>query len=90
MEDLDDNTPSITSPAEMAVDENAGAGTPIGVVVPVDPDATACVATRSLHGDGRQRVRPVRRRLPTGAVTVKAGAVLIRDGGKLHARNRKR
>ena len=33
LNDLDDNTPSITSSAEMAVDENAGAGTLIGAVV---------------------------------------------------------
>ena len=41
LNDLNDNTPSISSSATMAVDENATGGTVVGQVVASDLDATA-------------------------------------------------
>src|SRR3989442_7728202 len=41
LNDLNDSTPSITSSASMAVDENASGGTAVGTVAATDADATA-------------------------------------------------
>ena len=41
LNDLNDNTPSISSSGAMSVDENAAAGTLVGTVVATDLDATA-------------------------------------------------
>ena len=68
-------TPSITSSATMAVDENAAAGAPVGSIVAVDPDTTAPNKTLTI----RRPAGPgcaVRCRRGDRAVTVKSGAVL--------------
>src|SRR6185503_18200905 len=41
LNDLNDNTPAISSSASMSVDENAAGGTAVGTVVATDADATA-------------------------------------------------
>ncbi|MGI9213971.1 MAG: cadherin domain-containing protein, partial [Methylococcaceae bacterium] len=71
--DLNDNTPVITSPATGNVDENAPASTVIYTVTATDADATTPNNTRvySLKGDdaGLLNIDPT-----TGAVTLKTSA----------------
>lgn len=79
LDDLNDNTPAITSPVAMAVDENAAGGTLVGTVTAVDNDATAAnnILTYTAVGGSGQAlfdIDPV-----TGAITVHSGAVLDRE-----------
>ena len=76
LNDLNDNTPSITSAAAMAVDENAAAGTLVGTVTASDLDATAPNNTISYAATGGSGFGLFDIDATTGAVTVKSGAVL--------------
>ncbi len=79
LNDLNDNTPVITSAVAMAVDENAAGGTLVGTVTAVDNDATAAnnvLTYTAVGGSGLALfdIDPV-----SGAITVHAGAVLDRE-----------
>ena len=76
LNDLNDNTPSITSAAAMAVDENATAGTLVGTVTASDLDATAPNNAISYAATGGSGFGLFDIDAATGAVTVKSGAVL--------------
>ena len=79
LNDLNDNTPNITSAVAMAVDENSASGAHVGTVVATDADATApnnALTYTSTGGTGLTLfdVNP-----STGEVTVRSGAVLDRE-----------
>src|SRR5206468_3484472 len=76
LNDLNDNTPIISSSASMAVDENATAGTAVGTVVDTDADATAPYNTVSYAITGGTGATLFEIDATSGAVTVKTGAVL--------------
>ena len=79
LNDLNDNTPSISSSAAMAVDENAAAGTLVGTVSAGDLDATAPNNTMTYTATGGTGFGLFDIDATTGAVTVKSGAVLDRE-----------
>src|SRR5207342_1153338 len=79
LNDVNDNTPSISSSALMAVDENAAGGTLVGNVVASDLDATAPSNTITYTATGGSGLSLFDIDATSGAVTVHAGAVLDRE-----------
>src|SRR3989442_8055117 len=74
--DLNDNTPSITSSAAMAVDENAAAGAAVGTVHATDLDATAANNTVAYSITGGSGDRQSTLLNSTHARTSQAGVLL--------------
>src|SRR5437867_152814 len=79
LNDVNDNTPSISSSAAMSVDENAAGGTAVGTVAATDADATAPNKTVSYSITGGTGMGLFDINAGTGAVTVHSGAVLDRE-----------
>ena len=79
LNDLNDNTPSISSPACWSVNENAATGTLVGVVAARDLDATAPNSTITYTATGGTGFGLFDIDAATGVVRVKAGAALDRE-----------
>ena len=81
LNDLNDNTPFITSPVAVAIDENTAGGAPVFTVTAADNDATAAnnVLTYTAVGGSAFNLNLFDVDPASGAITVHAGAVLDRE-----------